>query len=127
MYIKHGKSLVEHHIHYKEIDGYDQTVLLKRSEHAILHKRLRLEGRCNIHPKKLNLISIAAHNRSHREDHYPYNAVYSKQNWRIKTIYSMSNNGVYIRVRAQINSKTGYLGIHTTHSFNGRPERDYHG
>ena len=37
---ENGEQLVEHHTHYKEIDGYDETVWLTKSDHQLLHKRL---------------------------------------------------------------------------------------
>ena len=57
-------ELIEHHTHYKEIDGYDETIWMTRSEHINLHKRLRAEGKCNISPEELHKISTAAHCRT---------------------------------------------------------------
>ena len=62
--LSNSEELIEHHTHYKEIDGYDETVWMSRSEHSKLHIRLRKEGKCNIPSKKLAKISMAAHNRT---------------------------------------------------------------
>ena len=56
--------LIEHHIHYKEIDGYDETVWMTKSEHQLLHMKLREEGRCNTPVEKLAKISRAANQRT---------------------------------------------------------------
>jgi len=56
--------MVEHHIHYKEIDGYDETVWMTKSEHQLLHMKLREEGRCNTPVEKLAKISRAANQRT---------------------------------------------------------------
>ena len=56
--------MVEHHIHYKEIHGFDETVWMTDSAHKNLHRRLRNEGKCNIPVKELTKISMAAHDRT---------------------------------------------------------------
>ena len=72
------EGLIEHHTHYKEIDGYDETVFMTPSDHRLLHNRLRQEGKCNIAPEELKKISMAAETRTeksqikrakYREDH----------------------------------------------------------
>lgn len=60
------EGLIEHHIHYKEIDGYDETVLITPSEHRLLHNKLRREGKCNIPPKELEKISRKAYERTEK-------------------------------------------------------------
>ncbi len=57
-------KLVEHHIKYKEIHGYDETVWITQSEHKKLHSRLRKEGKCNVSVDELHKISTAAHGRT---------------------------------------------------------------
>lgn len=52
-----------HHIHYKEIHGYDEGIWLTASEHKRLHCRLRKEGKCHIPSDILNKFSLAAANR----------------------------------------------------------------
>lgn len=65
-----GEYIDEHHTHYKEIDGFDRTVLMTRSEHTKLHKKLRREGKCNIPPRELKRITNAAHNRTDKTKKY---------------------------------------------------------
>jgi hypothetical protein len=57
-------NLIEHHVKYKEIHGYDETVWITRSEHLKLHRRLRQESKCNISAKELSKISKAASGRT---------------------------------------------------------------
>ena len=59
-----GEYMVQHHIHYLEIHGYDEIVWMTKSEHTKLHRRLRREGNCNIPQKKLARISAKAESRS---------------------------------------------------------------
>jgi hypothetical protein len=35
------EQLIEHHVKYKEIHGVDETIWMTRSEHLLLHARLR--------------------------------------------------------------------------------------
>ena len=55
---------VEHHIKYKEIHGYDETVIMPRGEHIKLHNRLRRKGKCDISVKELKRISNKAYQRT---------------------------------------------------------------
>lgn len=70
--------LVEHHVKYKELHGYDETVWMIRSEHKILHNRLRLEGKCTI---DLNKISDNAYNRTTKriEANREYSKIYQSR------------------------------------------------
>jgi len=63
-------QIVEHHVKYKEIHGVDETVFMSRSEHSILHRRLRKEGRCNIPSEQLTKIANTAHNRTEKQKKY---------------------------------------------------------
>lgn len=83
-------GLIEHHTHYKEIDGYDETVWMTRSEHRLLHNRLREEGKCNIPPEELQKIASAAYYRTEKrkaeskerkqgEKHQEYMRKYNKK------------------------------------------------
>jgi len=58
--------LVEHHIHYKEIHGYDETIWITQSEHIKLHRNLRMNGKCNVPSDELNKISKAAYLRTEK-------------------------------------------------------------
>lgn len=60
------EGLIEHHTHYKEIDGYDETVWMTPSKHRLLHSRLRREGKCNIPADELEKISMAASERTEK-------------------------------------------------------------
>ena len=64
------KDLIEHHTHYKEIDGYDETIFITRKEHRELHQKLRWEGKCNIPPGELRDISKKAHQRTDKCKEY---------------------------------------------------------
>lgn len=64
------EGLIEHHTHYKEIDGYDETVWMTPSEHRLLHNRLRREGKCNIPAEELAKISNIARNRTDKVKKY---------------------------------------------------------
>ena len=59
-------EIVEHHIKYKEIHGEDVTVFLPKSDHTVLHQRLRKEGKCNIPSDELSKIATAAHYRTNK-------------------------------------------------------------
>jgi len=65
-----GKYIVEHHIKYKEIHGYDETVFITQSEHIKLHRRLRKEGKCNIPSNMLKKIVQNAHRRTDKYKQY---------------------------------------------------------
>lgn len=58
--IKPKRSLIEHHIKYKEIHGEDKTIFMPLSEHIRLHRRLRKEGKCKISPELLHEASSRA-------------------------------------------------------------------
>ena len=62
-------GLIEHHIKYKEIHGYDKTVWLTWSEHKRLHIRLRKEGKCQVSPDELKVISSKAYMRTSKYKH----------------------------------------------------------
>ena len=101
----HG--LVEHHTHYKEIHGFDKTVWLSRSEHQILHYRLRAEGKCNIPSDKLYEISRSAGRRTQKAKIRAKN---------IKSIRFDTPMIPYIQLREQIkyNEYTGFVGVYST-------------
>lgn len=69
-YNEKGERLVEHHTHYKEIQGYDKTIWMTVSEHRKLHNKLRRENKCNIPPKELAIISNAAIQRTEKSKKY---------------------------------------------------------
>lgn len=53
-------QIVKHHIKYKETHGIDEVILMTRSDHQKLHRRLRKEGKLNIPVEELNRISQRA-------------------------------------------------------------------
>ena len=63
---ENGNYMVEHHTHYKEIDGYDETVWMEAGAHKALHHKLRTECKCNIPVNDLKKISMAANGRSQK-------------------------------------------------------------
>lgn len=85
--------LIQHHVKYKEIHGYDEIVWMTWSEHQKLHKRLRKEGKCNIPADELQKISTKAHKRTKKWDVYSKEYKKSKQwkeyikNYRQKDVY----------------------------------------
>lgn len=64
------ERMVEHHIKYKEIHGYDKTIMMSHSKHIKLHNRLRKEGKCNIPVKELKTISDKAYARTKKAKEY---------------------------------------------------------
>ena len=74
-----GEWMVEHHTHYKEIDGYDKTVWMTQSEHMKLHRRLRQEGKCNTPPNVLRKISDQARRRNFKEKNPEYHKNYNSE------------------------------------------------
>jgi hypothetical protein len=60
-------KIVQHHEKYQELHGEDKIVLMTQREHLLLHKRLRMEGKCTIPVKDLHAIALKAHCRT---DHY---------------------------------------------------------
>lgn len=61
------ERMVEHHICYKEIHGYDKTVWMSNSEHIRLHQRLRKNSECNIPADELKTIAMAASARTDKQ------------------------------------------------------------
>lgn len=107
-YNENGEKLIEHHIHYKEIHGYDETVWLTDSEHKKLHYRLRREGKCTITVKELNKISKAACGRTKKCKKQC--AEYSKKNRQWLT-FDEQSIGINVRLLERIvfNRATNYV------------------
>lgn len=116
--------LVEHHIKYKEIHGYDETVFIEKGEHYLLHKRLRLEGKCTIPPKTLRRISETANKRTKKyklwskryrtvtqSKYYATGRKYSQINRRVVSINETI--GLHVRLRENIiyNISTGSVSV----------------
>ena len=88
--------LVRHHIKYKEIHGYDETVWMEQSEHKKLHNRLRRNGECGVPSGELRKISSSA---------------YIRGNIKIKTFYVTIHKNVVVRQHIRCNTKTGNITI----------------
>ena len=99
--------LVEHHIKYKEIHGYDETVWMTKSEHEKLHYRLRREGKCTIPVKKLDKISRAACGRTKKCKKRC--AEYSKNNRQWLTFDETIGINVRLLERIIFNRATNYV------------------
>ena len=91
-------TLVHHHIKYKEIHGEDVVILMDKSEHAKLHRKLRKEGKCNIPSNDLHKISVKAFGR--RKD-------YSAQ-WRYYKSHPEASDQKRIRMRIYNTYHGGY-------------------
>lgn len=57
-------QLIEHHTKYREIHGVDETIWMTRSEHKMLHNRLRGEKKCKISGPELAKIARKASHRT---------------------------------------------------------------
>lgn len=102
--------MVEHHIHYKEIHGFDETVWLTDSEHKKLHFRLRKEGKCNVSVAKLTRISIAAHNRTKKEK--KFRSEYNKKNMQCIEFFDSVGVNVQFTERITYNHVTGNVSCY---------------
>lgn len=90
-------TMVQHHTHYKEIDGYDEIVMMDKSEHSALHIRLRKEKKCNISTKELNKISINAHARTSHKNTKRFHSVQGKNVLLVQSIeYNPLKNKISI-------------------------------
>lgn len=72
-YNRNGECMIEHHICYREIEGWDETVWITAKEHQLLHNRLRREGLCGISPQRMAKISNAAIQRTEKSIEYRKN------------------------------------------------------
>lgn len=77
-----GEHIIQHHVKYKEIHGYDKIVLMTRSDHSKLHRRLRKTAKCKIPVEELTRISNRARMRSPigKEQAKEYYKEYYKKN-----------------------------------------------
>jgi len=127
--------MVHHHVKYNEIHGIDEVVMMTRSDHAKLHRRLRRENKCNIPSKELGKITRAAYQRSElgklahathiKSDKgkltYAANAEHRKKtmikyngkNIKQITFYCAADVGIFVAERISFNSKTGNIIVST--------------
>lgn len=102
-------KLIEHHIHYKEIDGYDETVWMTVSEHKKLHHRLSKEGKCNVPSDKLAIIATNAHYRTPKFKEYLKK--YFKNTKRTIHFSDTMMPNVIHDEHIQLNIKTGVITV----------------
>ena len=100
-----GGRLIEHHTHYKEIDGYDETIFMTMSEHVKLHQRLRKEGKCNIPVEEMTRIAAAAHRRT--DKHKKLCRDYYQRHINHITFYETPGPNISLRKIYRYNYKTG--------------------
>jgi len=107
---ENGEHMVEHHTHYKELHGYDETVWMTESEHRLLHNRLRNEEKCNIPADELKKIAMAANARTSKGK-----AIRRKYKTNLQYIDFYENTGKNTRLHERIlyNNKTGNVMYHT--------------
>lgn len=111
-------TLVQHHIKYKEIHGYDDVVWITAREHRLLHNRLRREGKCNVPGTTLREISKTAYSRTDtsKEQRKKY-----KSNF-MKSLVFRETLGENVRLleTITINTNTNEVGIYLSFSaYNG--------
>jgi len=70
--------MVQHHVKYKELHGYDEIVMMTMSDHKLLHQKLRREQKCNIPSDELHKIAMLAHKRTQKYKHGTN--IYAKKN-----------------------------------------------
>lgn len=90
------EELIEHHIHYKEIDGYDETIWMTRSNHKLLHNRLREEGKCNISAEEMRSMASSASSRTEKSKQY-HREWYQENKERIKEEYEDKKDIILIK------------------------------
>lgn len=100
-------TMIEHHTKYQEIHGEDETVWMTRSDHRLLHNRLRNTGQCNVPPDKLYRIATAANGRTAKR--IQNRMRYYKDN--CQSIHFTEALGCNIQFHEQIiyNAKTGNI------------------
>lgn len=102
-------DMIEHHTHYKEIDGYDETVWMTRRDHTLLHQRLRTEKKCNISSDKLRKISNAAIGRTDKRKIYKRD--YHKNQIKAWCFTDRMARGVQHRDTIRYNKESGSIYI----------------
>lgn len=113
-----GKNMVEHHTHYKELHGYDETVWMERGDHIRLHNKLRRIGKCNIRANVLSKIAAKAHQRT--EKCRKRDRLYKKTNMRTYYLSKTVDKGIIIRIMIGHNSKTGQINVYSGFKGNHR-------
>ena len=104
-----NNKLIEHHVKYKELHGYDETVWMTRSEHRKLHHRLRKEGECNVPVDELHRIAMAAHGRTKKKKEWKskYMKEYSKRHIQSFDFFEYTGPNTRLHEIIGYNHKTG--------------------
>lgn len=99
--------MINHHVCYEEIHGYELIILMPKSEHRKLHNELRKKGKCNISANELNRMSNnSKHAKKLRNE---LTKKYHKNNYKsIHFTDSMMKN-VRLHEIIQYNYKTGNI------------------
>ena len=93
-------GLVRHHIKYKDIHGYNQTVMMEKGEHQKLHYRLRREGKCNIPANELAKIS----SKEYSKEYY--------KKYRYEKTFSLTiEKNIQVHQRIILNLQTGNITV----------------
>ena len=76
--MSNNQTLIEHHSHYLEINGFDKTEWMTRSKHGKINHRILFPG---VSPSDLAKISIAANERTdkRKKQTQTYNKHYQKR------------------------------------------------
>ena len=110
-YCETTKNLIHHHVKYKELHGVDKIIILCRSCHGKLHKKLRRNGNCNILPKKLRRIFNNAQQRL--PELRKYKDEYIKEFLETIEFHTTMYNNCQLRERIIYNNKTGNVSFNS--------------
>jgi len=99
------KNLLVHHTNYKEIHGFEKTILLCNHCHQLLHIKLRKEGKCNISPDDLYKIHIQSDSYKEKKSNY------KKENIFRKSYSTPIGENISIRETITYNKNTNNLKI----------------
>ena len=102
---------IEHHTHYKEIHGYDETIWVTWSEHYHIHQRIQAEGGWGIPPDEMEKIVQAAHQRTTKRivERRHYKRDYTRQNMQRIEFYDTLLPSVQHREAYIYNNLTNHL------------------
>ncbi len=99
--------IVQHHVKYKEIDGYDKIRKMDMGQHRKHHLRLRKSNRMKISPKELHDISTNAYRRTKKGK--STRKAYSKENRYTFNFSSFIEGDWRLLEKICFNKKTGNI------------------